>query len=42
MPDVTLRLLLFASTNFSILVVCCFWQAFILAFLYDWLLTDYR
>ena len=29
----TLRLLLLAGTNFSVLVVCCIWQVFILAFL---------
>ena len=28
-----LRLLLLAGTNFSVLVVCCIWQVFILAFL---------
>ena len=31
--DYTLRLVLLAGTNFSILVVCCIWQVFILAFL---------
>ena len=30
--QVTLRLVLLAGTNFSVLVVCC-WQVFILAFL---------
>ena len=29
---VTLRLLLLAGTNFSVLVVCCIWQVLILAF----------
>ena len=29
----TLRLVLLAGTNFSVLVVCCIWQVFILAFL---------
>ena len=29
---VTLRLLLLEGTNFSVLVVCCIWQVFILAF----------
>ena len=29
----TLRLLLLAGTNFSVLVVCCIWQVLILAFL---------
>ena len=29
----TLRLLLLAGTNFSIFVVCCIWQVFIIAFL---------
>ena len=28
----TLRLLLLAGTNFSVLVVCCIWQVLILAF----------
>ena len=30
---ITLRLLLLAGTNFSVLVLCCIWQVFILAFL---------
>ena len=29
----TLRLLLLVGTYFSVLVVCCIWQVFILAFL---------
>ena len=29
----TLRLVLLAGTNFSVLVVCCIWQVFILVFL---------
>ena len=29
----TLRLLLLAGTNFSVLVVCCIWQVLILIFL---------
>ena len=32
-PETTLRLVLLAGTNFSVLVVCCIWQVFILAFL---------
>ena len=38
---VTLRLLLLAGTNFSVLVVCCIWQVFILAF-FDEFLIDYK
>ena len=30
---ITLRLALLAGTNFSVLVVCCIWQVFILAIL---------
>ena len=30
----TLRLLLLAGTNFSVLVVCCIWQVLILAFFF--------
>ena len=30
---ITLRMVLLAGTNFSVLVVCCIWQVFILAFL---------
>ena len=37
----TLRLLLLAGTNFSVLVVCCIWQVFILAF-FDEFLIDYK
>ena len=40
-PDTTLRLLLLAGTNFSVLVVCCIWQVFILAF-FDEFLIDYK
>ena len=31
----TLRLLLLAGTNFCVLVFCCIWQVFILAFFLD-------
>ena len=39
--DYTLRLLLLAGTNFSVLVVCCIWQVFILAF-FNVFLIDYK
>ena len=32
---ITLRVLLLAGTNFSVLVVCCNWQVLILAFFND-------
>ena len=31
----TLRLVLLAGTDFSVLVVCCIWQVLILALFYD-------
>ena len=37
----TLRLLLLAGTNFSVSVVCCIWQVFILAF-FDEFLINYK
>ena len=38
---ITLRLLLLAGTNISVLVVRCIWQVFILAF-FDEFLIDYK
>ena len=39
----TLRLLLLAGTNFSVLVVCCIWQVLILVFYFnDQLCFSYR
>ena len=35
----TLRLLLLAGTNFSVLVVRCIWQVFILAFFDEFLIV---
>ena len=38
LPQSTLRLLLLAGTNFSVWVVCCIWQVFILVFFLMFLL----
>ena len=38
---ITLRLLLLAGTNFSVLVVYCIWQVLILAF-FDEFLIGYK
>ena len=37
----TIFLLLLAGTNFSVLVVCCIWQVFILAF-FNVFLIEYK